>query len=100
MNDETALLIWRLWLRNGTILLAEFTLLGISCWAAFALLGGSNTAINVVIAALMALIGLLFFMGLLRESTLLRLAAAGGVFWLIIMFVLTFADYVTRLSLN
>ena len=98
MNEETALLIRRLWFRNGTILLAEFILLGISFWAAFAPLGGYNTAINVVIAALMALIGLLFFMGLLRERTLLRLAAAGGVFWLIIMFVLTFADYVTRLS--
>jgi hypothetical protein len=34
----------------------------------------------------------------LRGRTLLRLAAAGGVFWLIIMFVLPFADYVTRLS--
>ena len=93
MNEETALLIRRLWFRNGTILLAEFILLGISYWAAFAPLGGYNTAINVVIAVLMALIGLLFFMGLLRESTLLRLAAAGGVFW-----VLTIADYVTRLS--
>jgi caa(3)-type oxidase subunit IV len=44
----------------------------------------------------MALIGLLFFMGLIRESTLLRLAAAGGLFWLIAMFVLTFSDYFTR----
>jgi len=56
-------------------------------------LGGYNTAINVVIAALMALIGLLFFICLLRESTLLRMAASGGAFWLIIMFMLTFADY-------
>ncbi len=46
----------------------------------------------------MALIGLLFFMGLVRENTLLRLAAAGGFFWLIIMFVLTFSDYFTRAS--
>jgi len=30
------------------------------------------------------------------QSTLLRLAAAGGVFWLIIMFALTFSDYFTR----
>lgn len=96
MNEETALLIRRLWFRNGSILLAEFILLGISFWAALAPLGGYNTAINVVIAALMALMGLLFFMGLLRESTLLRLAAAGGVFWLIIMFMLTFSDYFTR----
>jgi len=98
MNEETALLIRRLWFRNGTILVAEFILLGISYWAAFAPLGGYNTTVNVVIGALMALMGLLFFMGLLRERTLLRLAATGGVFWLIIMFTLTFADYFTRLS--
>lgn len=96
MNEETALLIRRLWLCNGTILLAEFVLLGISLWAAFAPLDGYNTAINVFIAVLMALIGLLFFMGLVRENTLLRLAAVAGVFWLVIMFVLTFADYFTR----
>ena len=64
MNEETALLIRRLWFRNGTILLAEFVLLGISFAAAFAPLNGYNTAVNVLIAALMALIGLLFFMGL------------------------------------
>ncbi len=96
MNEETALLLRRLWIRNGTILLAEFVLLAISFAAAFAPLNGYNTAVNVFIAVIMALIGLLFFMSLVRESTLLRLAAAGGVFWLIIMFVLTFADYFTR----
>jgi cytochrome c oxidase subunit IV len=96
MNEETELLIRRLWFRNGKILLAEFVLLGISFAAAFAPLNGYNTALNIFIAALMALIGLLFFMGLVRESTLLRLAASGGLFWLIVMFVLTFADYLTR----
>ena len=96
MNEETALLIRRLFFRNGVILSVEFVLLGMSFAAAFARLNGYNTAVNVFIAALMALIGLLFFMGLLKESTLLRLAAAGGAFWLIIMFALTFADYFTR----
>ncbi len=67
-----------------------------SATAASAPLNGYNTAVNVLIVIIMALIGLLFFMGLLRESTLLRLAAAGGGFWLIIMFVLTFSDYFTR----
>ncbi len=96
MNEETELLIRRLWFRNGAILLFEFVLLGISFGAAFAPLGGYNTAVNVFIAALMALIGLLFFMGLIGDRTLLRLAASGGAFWLIIMFALTFADYFTR----
>ena len=96
MNEITAVLIKRLWIRNGAILLAEFALLSISFWAAFAPLNGYNTAVNVFIAGLMALIGLLLFMDLLREKILLRLAALGGAFWLIIMFVLTFSDYLTR----
>ena len=98
MNEETALLIRRLWFRNGAVLLTEFILLGISFAAAFAPLNGYNTAVNVFIAALMALIGLVFFMGLVRENTLLRLAAAGGLFWLIVLFTLTFSDYFTRAS--
>ncbi len=96
MNKETAFLIRRLWIRNGAILLAELVLLGVSFAAAFAPLNGYNTAVSLLIAALMALIGLLFFMGLVGESTLLRLAATGGAFWLIIMFALTFSDYFTR----
>ncbi len=96
MKEETALLMRRLWIRNGAILLAEFVLLALSFAAAFTALHGYNTTISVSIAAVMALIGLLFFMGLVRESTLLRLAASGGVFWLTIMFVLTLSDYFTR----
>ena len=98
MNKETALLIRRLWIRNGAILLAEFVLLAISFGAAFAPMNGYNIAVNVLIAAFMGMLGLLFFMGLVRESTLVRLAASGGVFWLIIMFALTFSDYFTRRS--
>jgi hypothetical protein len=60
MNEETALLIRRLWFRNGKILLAEFVLLGISFAAAFAPLNGYNTAVNVFIAALMALMAFCF----------------------------------------
>jgi cytochrome c oxidase subunit 4 len=57
---------------------------------------GYNTGVNLAIAGLMALIGLLFFMDLLQDMVLLRLAAAAGFFWLVIMFPLTFADYFTR----
>jgi len=81
MNEDTALLIRRVWFRNGAVLLAEFILLGISYWAAFAPLGGYNTAINVVIAAFMALIGLLFlwaFSGKTRSCGLRRRAEFSG----------------------
>lgn len=96
MNKQTAFLLRRLWTRNVAILLAQFALLYLSFSLAFVPLNGYNTAVNVFLAAIMALIGFLFFMGLNRESTLLRLAATGGAFWLIIMFALTFADYFTR----
>ena len=96
MNKQTAFLLRRLWTRNVGILLAQFALLYLSFSLAFVPLNGYNTAVNVFLAAIMALIGFLFFMGLNRESTLLRLAATGGIFWLIIMFALTFADYFTR----
>ncbi len=98
MNGQSSNVIRQLWVRNGSILLVEFVLLAISIAAAFMPINGYNTAVNLTIAAIMALIGLLFFMDLIHDTVLLRLAAAAGFFWLIIMFPLTFADYFTRPS--
>ena len=95
-NAESSTVVRDLWLRNGSILLMEFVLLSISFSAAFIPMNGYNTAVNLAIAGVMALIGLLFFMELLHGTVLLRLAAAAGFFFLIIMFPLTFADYLTR----
>ena len=89
-NAESSTVVRDLWLRNGSILLS------ISISAAFIPMNGYNTAVNLAIAGVMALIGLLFFMELLHGTVLLRLAAAAGFFFLIIMFPLTFADYLTR----
>jgi cytochrome c oxidase subunit IV len=96
MNDRATNAITHLWVRNGSILLVEFVLLAISINAAFIPMDNYNTAVNMTIAGVMALIGLLFFMDLIHDTVLLRLAAAAGFFWLIIMFPLTFADYFTR----
>ena len=96
MNGKNSNVVRQLWVRNGSILAVEFVLLAIQVWAAFIPMGGYNTAANMGIAGLMALIGLLFFMELIHGSVLLRLAAAAGFFWLVIMFPLTFADYFTR----
>ena len=96
MNAQNSNVVRHLWVRNGSILLVEFVLLAISITAAFIPMGGYNTAVNLTIAGIMALIGLLFFMDLIHDTVLLRLAAAAGFFWLIIMFPLTFADYFTR----
>jgi hypothetical protein len=37
-------------------------------------------------------------MNLVRSSTLLRLGAVAGLFWLAFLFVLTSSDYLTRLN--
>jgi cytochrome c oxidase subunit IV len=86
----------QLWLRNISILLVEFALLSISIWAAFVPMNGYNTAVNLTIAGVMAIIGLAFFMELLHGPVLLRLAALAGFFFLVILFPLTLADYFTR----
>ena len=48
-----------------------------------------------VVAVQVALIGI-FFMNLRDSRALLRLAAVAGMYWLVIMFVLTFNDYQSR----
>jgi len=37
-----------------------------------------------------------YLMGLRGDSALVRVTAGGSLFWLIVMFALTFADYFTR----
>ena len=56
----------------------------------------TRTAIHLSIAA--AQVGLIavFFMNLRAARGLLRFAAVAGVYWLVIMFVLTFNDYRSR----
>lgn len=96
MNDRTSHTVRHLWIRNGSVLLAEFVLFAISVTAAYTPMDNYNTAVNLFIAGLMALIGLLYFMDLIHDTVLLRLAAAAGFFWLVIMFPMTFVDYWTR----
>lgn len=59
-------------------------------------LGWANAAINLAIAAAKALLILIVFMGLQRDTLLPRLAAFGMLLWLIIMVALTLTDYLTR----
>jgi cytochrome c oxidase subunit 4 len=63
---------------------------------AFAPLGSLNLGISLGIAIAKALIVLLFFMELRGSSSLVRTAAAAGFFWLLIMLVMTGADYSHR----
>ncbi len=93
MSPKTA---WQIWKSLSTIWLALFILLTITVGSAYLPLGAANGAINLGVAAAKAALIALFFMNLMTSSVLVRLAAAAGVFWLIFLFVLTAADYVTR----
>jgi cytochrome c oxidase subunit IV len=61
-------------------------------------LGEGNTFAAVGIAAVKVSIVAWFFMHLRAAPGLLRIIAASGLFWLLILLGLTFADYATRLT--
>ena len=82
----TAGTIWRCWL-------ALMLLLAATTASAFVPLGSFNLPVSLGIAAAKALIVLLFFMELRAGRALVRAFAAAGFFWLLIMIVLTGADY-------
>jgi cytochrome c oxidase subunit 4 len=71
-------------------------LLAGSCASAFLPLGPYNTALNMVFAATMLLVLAVFLMNLARATALLRLVASAGLLWVVFLFVLTFADYLSR----
>jgi cytochrome c oxidase subunit 4 len=75
---------------------ALMLLLALTVGSAYVPLGTLNIVINLAIACIKATLVALFFMKLNRSSSLLRLAAVAGFFWLILMFLLTGGDYLTR----
>jgi cytochrome c oxidase subunit 4 len=85
----TAGTIWRCWL-------ALIILLALTTGSAFIPLGTANLFISLGIAVMKALIVLLFFMELRASVALVRVFAAAGFFWLMIMIALTTADYTHR----
>lgn len=64
--------------------------------SAYLPLGSGNVAINLLIAAVMVVVLATFLMGLRNSTILLRIIALSGLFWTIIMFALTFNDYLSR----
>jgi cytochrome c oxidase subunit IV len=72
-------------------------LIGATLAAAFLIATPSfKTAINLAIAAIQVLIIAIIFMNLRTSPALLRITAAATVYWLVIMFTLTFNDYQSR----
>jgi len=92
---------YAIWRKNGLIWLALLVLLGLTFGAAHIPLGGFNVVIGIAIAGIKVALVVVIFMGLGNSPSLIRLAAAAGVFWLTILFVLTLTDVIaSRQSQN
>ncbi|MDX1654872.1 MAG: cytochrome C oxidase subunit IV family protein [Candidatus Competibacteraceae bacterium] len=76
----------------GTLLV----LLALTVGLAFIRMGILNPIVALTIAAAKALLIALFFMHLRHSTTAVKLAAAGGLVWLSLLFGLSLADYLTR----
>ncbi len=83
----------------GVVLAVLLVLTAVTIGVSFVDLGPLNTPIAMLIAAGKASLVALFFMHLRRAPGVLWLAAAGGLFWLGILIVLTMNDVVTRSTL-
>ncbi len=96
MTQEERHATIKLWRRNLRVWAALLVLLVLTCFAAYIPLGSFNvTAALLIAAAKASLVGLLF-MNLRRSPALMRLAAAAGFFWLVVLFALTLSDFLTR----
>lgn len=71
-------------------------LFAVSLGSAYIPLGIGNLVLNLVIAAVMAAVLAVFLMDLRNSQTLIRIVAIAGLFWMTLMFSLTFSDYFTR----
>jgi cytochrome c oxidase subunit 4 len=83
----------------GMYLLIFFALLGLTILTVLASrvdLPGWNTPIAMAIATLKAVLVVLFFMHVIHSSRLTWAVIIASVFWLGLLFILTFADYLTR----
>jgi len=59
-------------------------------------LGMWNTPIALIIATIKAVLVILFFMHVIHSTRLTWVVVIGAFLWLGVLFVLTFADYLTR----
>ncbi len=83
-------------LRYAGVWLLLLLLLGLTAATAFLDLQGKGPALHLGVAGLQVVLVWLLFMDLRHASGLVRLGAIAGLLWLAIMFMLTFADYLTR----
>jgi len=65
-------------------------------WVSTIDLGWANTPIALLIATIKAVLVILFFMHVAHSTRLTWVVVIGAFLWLGVLFVLTFADYLTR----
>jgi cytochrome c oxidase subunit IV len=87
---------WWLWRAPALVWFVLLILFGVSFGSAYVPLGGGNLAVNLAIAAIMIALLVIFLMDLKSATALIRIVAASGLLWLILMFALTFNDYLSR----
>ena len=75
---------------------ALLILLGLTVGVAYIQLGPLNTLAALTIAVVKAVIIALYFMHLRFSPRVTWVFAGAGFFWLLIMFTLSFGDYLTR----
>lgn len=69
----------------------------LTVYAALIDLGGVlNTVVALTIACIKATLVILYFMHVRYSSRLTWVVVASGLFWLLILFALTFSDYLSR----
>jgi cytochrome c oxidase subunit IV len=71
-------------------------LTGVTVAVAYLDLGAMNAVVAIAIACFKALIVVLFFMHVKYSTRLIKLTVIAGLYWMGILFVLTFSDYLTR----
>lgn len=86
----------RLWAGPAVTWLVLLLLAAVSLGTAYLPLGAGNVAVNLLLAGVMIAVLVTFLMDLRHSSALLRVVAAAGLFWAVLMFSLTFSDYLSR----
>jgi cytochrome c oxidase subunit 4 len=69
---------------------------GLTVWVAMFDLGPFNNIVMLTVACAKALLVVLFFMHVRWGTRLTMVVAASGFFWLLILFSITMADYMSR----
>jgi len=81
------------------VFLLLLALLAVTVWVAQLPFGSWAIVVTLAIASAKAALVIVYFMQLRHSSGLVRVFALGGFFWLAILFLLTFADLLTRGSI-